>query len=331
MMQTQWPGLGPNLDFTSLDASAGTGRQMWAGDGAFRTTPPSQPTDAIARPWWTCGTGTVNGVDPFGGLFGGGGSVGGLAGLVSGLVCILQQLVGALLNQSTNSNQSTNPNQIANPGQTPGQTPLPGGPQQRFQNVDVSSTGDPHIAETGTREGPGGNSAVDVRWDSMTAHDDLVHSNQIDGGYRVSTAVTQPGADGVTYNQTATVHANFNQDAVTMYRDGSLAIYDSGEPVELGKGESTTLSGGETVSVNQDGSVVVNAKNAAGGSIATTLRSTGAGVDVTTHAHEIALGGDAITHGTHAHGGHKHRHDPVRQHAAAPTTPATAPVPPAQL
>ena len=325
MMQTQWPGLGPNLDFTSLDASAGTGRQMWAGDGALRATPPSQPADAIARPWWTCGTGTVNGGDPFGSLFGGGGSIGGLAGLVSGLVGILQQLVGALLNQNTNPNQNTNAN--ANPGQTP----LPGGPQQRFQNVDVSSTGDPHIAETGTREGPRGNSAVDVRWDSMTAHDDLVHSNQIEGGYRVSTAVTQPGADGVTYNQTATVHANFNQDAVTMYRDGSLAIYDSGEPVELGKGESTTLSGGETVSVNQDGSVVVNAKNAAGGSIATTLRSTGAGVDVTTHAHEIALGGDAITHGAHAHGGHKHRHDPIRQHAAAPTAPATAPVPPAQL
>jgi hypothetical protein len=328
MMQTQWPGLGPNLDFTSLDASAGTGRQMWAGDGAFRTTPPSQPTDAIVRPWWTCGTGTVNGVDPFGGLFGGSqGSYGGLGGLVSGLVSVLQQLIGALLNQSTNANQTN-----------PGQTPLPGGPQQRFENVDVSSTGDPHIAETGTREGPGGKSPVDVRWDSMSAHDDLVHSNQIDGGYRVSTAVTPPGANGVTYNQSATVHTNFDQDAITMNRDGSFAIFDDGEQVQLGKGESATLSGGENVSVNQDGSLVINAKNAAGGSIATTLRSTGVGVDVTTHAHEIALGGDAITHGAHAHAGHKHGHpghkhriDPARQQVAPPATPATAPEPPAQL
>ncbi|MDB5069146.1 MAG: hypothetical protein JWM87_257 [Candidatus Eremiobacteraeota bacterium] len=332
MMQTQWPGLGPNLDFTSLDASAGTGRQMWAGDGAFRTTPPSQPADAIVRPWWQCGTGTVNGGDPFGGLFGGSaGSYGGMTGLVSGLVSVLQQLIGALLNQSTNPNQSANTGQSTNANQFPGQTPLPGGPQQRFENVDISSTGDPHIAETGTREGPGGTKPVDVRWDSMTSHDDLVHSNQIEGGYRVSTAVTQPGANGVTFNQSATVHANFDQDAITMNRDGSFAIFDDGEQVELGKGESATLSGGEKVSVNQDGSLVVNAKNAAGGSIATTLRSIGAGVDVSTHAHEIALGGDAITHGAHAHRGHKHHHDPVRQRAGTPATPATAPAPPAQL
>jgi hypothetical protein len=318
MMQTQWPGLGPNLDFSSLDASAGTGRQMWAGDGALRAAPPPQSADGVARPWWTCGTGTVNGGgDPFGGLFGGlfggGGTAGSLAGLLSGLVGVLQQLLGALLNQNTA------PNQRANPNPATGSSPLPGGPQQRFENVDVSSTGDPHIAETGTREGPGGNRAVDVRWDSMTSHDDLVHSNQIEGGYRVSTAVTQPGANGVTFNQSATVHANFDQDAITMNRDGSFAIYDDGEQVALGKGESATLSGGETVSVNQDGSLAVSARGAGGGTIATTLRSTGDGVDVTTHAHELALGGDAIAHGAHAHrphaphGGRKPHVDPVQQ------------------
>jgi hypothetical protein len=321
MMQTQWPGLGPNLDLSSLDASAGTGRQIWPGDAAFRTTAPSQPSDGIARPWWNCGTGTVNGGDPFGGLFSSSaGANGNLFGLVSGLVNALQQLVGALFNQSTNPNQAA------------AQGPLPGGPQQRFENVDVSSTGDPHIAEVGTREGPGGNHAVDVRWDSMTSHDDLVHSNQIDGGYRVSTAVTQPGANGVTANQSATVHANFDQDAVTMNRDGSFGIYDDGQQVQLGKGESATLSGGETVTVNQDGSLVVNAQNANGGTIATTLRANGAGVDVTTHAHELALGGDAIAHGARAsHGGHKHRHDPVRQHTMPPEAPAATAAPPAQL
>ena len=61
------------------------------------------------------------------------------------------------------------------------------------------------------------------------------------------------------------------------------------------------LSGGETVSENQDGSLVVSARSATGGTIATTLRATGAGVDVTTHAHAIAVGGDAISHaGLHA-------------------------------
>lgn len=294
MMQTQWPGLGPNLDLSSLDAAAGSGRQTWPGDGGWRAAPPQASADGIARPWWTCGTAGANGGDPSGGLLGGtlgslgtGGSLGAsgaLGGLLSGLVGVLQQLVGALANQNQGSSW---------------QSPVRGGPQQLFQNVDVSSTGDPHIAEVGTREGPDGPQAVDARWDSMTAHDDLVHSNQISGGYRVSTAVTAPDAGGVTFNQSATVHAGFDQDAVTLNRDGSFAIYSDGRAVQLGKGESATLSGGEQVTANQDGSLSVTAKNARGGSVATTLRSTGQGVDVTTHAHEIGLGGDAIAHGAH--------------------------------
>ena len=302
-MQTQWPGLGPNFDLSSLDATSGDWRQLWPGN-APPGAAPSLPSDAIGRSWWSCGTANANSGNPLGGLFGsGGGSNGTLFGLVSGLVTMLQQLIGSLLNQNT----TANPNGAAWHG------PLPNGPQQRFQNVDVSSTGDPHIAETGTQTGPGGQHAVDVRWDSMTSHDDLVHSNQIEGGYRVSTAVTQPAANGITSNQSATVHTNFDQDAVTMNRDGSFSVFDNGQAVQLGKGESADLSGGETVTVNQDGSLNVSASNGSGGTIATTLRSTGAGVDVTTHAHEIALGGDAITHA--AHGGHKRRHAPIAQQA----------------
>jgi hypothetical protein len=328
-MQTQWPGLGPNFDLSSLDAASGEGRQLWPGYTPPGGSPP-QPGDAVGRSWWNCGTASANAGAPFGGLFGnsnggGFGSNGTLTGLVSGLVNMLQQLVGSLLSQSTNPGGSGLPNtggwQNPTPGGYPGaggwQSPLPNGPQQQFANVDVSSTGDPHIAETGTQSGPGGQHAVDVRWDSMTSHDDLVHSNQIEGGYRVSTTVTPPGANGVTSNQSATVHTNFDQDSVTMNRDGSFAVYDDGQQVQLGKGESADLSGGETVTVNQDGSLAVNASNGNGGTIATTLRGTGAGVDVTTHAHEIALGGDAITHGAHgAHGGHKRRHAPVAQQPA---------------
>jgi len=320
-MQTQWPGLGPAFDITSLDAAAGDGRQVWHG-GPFGTSLPPQPLDAIARSWWSCGTGNANAAGPYsGGSIAG---MGALFGIVSGLVNALQQLANALMSRSTSSN----------PGQSPG--PLPGGPQQRFENLDVSSTGDPHIAEVGTAEGRGANRAVDDHWDSMTSHDDLVHSSQIDGGYRVSTAVTQPDARGVTANQSATVHANFDQDAITLNRDGSFAIYDNGEEVELGKGESATLSGGERVDVNQDGSLNVSASDGRGGTIATTLRSTGAGVDVTAHAHDLALGGDAIEHGVpQAHNPHKphpghphhHRHTlsqlpptPVQQDATATGT-----------
>jgi hypothetical protein len=283
-MQTQWPALGPTIDFSSLDASAGLGsaNPLRPGAGPFAT----DQADAIACPWWTCGTAATQ---P-GGAFGLGAAFGstGASGILSSLISLLQQLVGALLN---GSGQGVTP-----PNQGGSQGPLPGGPQQRFENVDVSSTGDPHIAEVGTREGPGGSGAVDARWDSMTAHDDLVHSNQIEGGYRVSTAVTPPDANGTTYNQSATVHTNFDQAAVTLNRDGSYAIFDNLNEIALGKGESATLSGGETVTANQDGSLTVSA-NSGRGSIATTLRATGAGVDVTAHAHELALGGDAITHG----------------------------------
>jgi hypothetical protein len=296
MMQPQWPGLGPSFELSSLDgADDGAPQTAYnSGGGALR----AQQPDGIGRPWWTCGTGAYggngNGAGSFGNPFGASAANGvGLSGMLMGLIGALQQLVSAFLNQTQNPNQQNG-------------SPLPTGPQQRFENVDVSSTGDPHIGEVGTRESAHGNQAVDAHWDSMTSHDDLVHSNQIDGGYRVSTAVTAPDANGVTSNQSATVHTNWDQDAVTMNRDGSYAIYDDGRQVQLGKGESATLSGGEQVTVNQDGSLNVSASDGAGGTIATTLRSTGGGVDVTAHAHELALGGDAIAHGARG-GGTTHR------------------------
>jgi hypothetical protein len=45
--------------------------------------------------------------------------------------------------------------------------------------------------------------------------------------------VTQPGANGVTWNQSAMVHTNFDQDAVMMNRDGSFGIYDNGVDLPL--------------------------------------------------------------------------------------------------
>lgn len=288
MMQTQWPGLGSNFDLSALETSLGGADGSVGANGAFAR---AQAPDGITRPWWTSGTGTDygngngSGGSLVGGLFGGANaSNASIAGILTGLVSLLQQLVGSFLNQ--NQAQSSPQRQPCTAN----------GQQQRFENVDVSSTGDPHLAAVGTREGAGGANAVDAHWDSMSSQNDLVHSTQIDGGYRVSTAVTQPGANGVTWNQSATVHANFDQDAITMNRDGSFAVFDNGNEVRLGKGESAVLSGGETVSENQDGSLLVSARDATGGTIATTLRSTGQGVDVTTHAHEIAVGGDAIAH-----------------------------------
>ncbi len=325
MMQTQWPGLGTGFDFSALETSVGTDDGSVGTAGGFAR---AQQPDGVARPWWASGPLAGNGGNPIGNLFGASNaSNGSIAAILTGLVSMLQQLVGSFLNQ----NQNQPPSQDRNLRQN--QNCAHAGPkQQRYEDIDVSSTGDPHLAAVGTREGGG---AVDAHWDSMASQNDLVHSTQIDGGYRVSTAVTQAGANGVTSNQSATVHANFDQDAVTMNRDGSFGIYDNGNEVRLGKGESAVLSGGETVSENQDGSLIVSARSATGGTIATTLRADGQGVDVTTHAHEIAVGGEAIEHAgptgaarhtTHTAQGHGHGRartpvDPVLVRKPAPMMP----------
>jgi hypothetical protein len=297
MFPSQWPGLGPAVDFSSLDSPGGSRAGVGAGLDPYS---PAAPPDGVTRPWWTCGTGASNGggygapangnaSDPFGLSSAGGSSI---AGLLTGIMNALQQFASSLTQSGGAGTQA--------PGSTQpwsgSQPPAGAGPQQRFADVDVSSTGDPHIAEVGTTEGPGGNQSVDAHWDSMTSHGDLVHSDQVAGGYRVSTSVTAPGSNGITYNQSATVHTGSGRDCVTMNRDGSFAVTENGRPVSLAKGQTTTLPGGATVTANADGSLTVSASNARGGSIATTMRSTGQGVDVSSHAHEIALGGDAVNH-----------------------------------
>ncbi len=315
MMQTQWPGLGTGFDITALETPFAADDGAEASGGLSR----AQVPDGIVRPWWASGNngGGAVGTNQIGGLFGASSaSAGSIAGIITGLVSLLQQLVGSFLKQTQSQPQNQNPAQTQNQNCT-----QPGAQQQRFEDVDVSSTGDPHLAAVGTREGGGG--GVDAHWDSMASQNDLVHSTQIDGGYRVSTSVTQRGANGVTSNQSATVHANFDQDAVTMNRDGSFGVYDNGQEVRLNKGESAVLSGGEMVSENQDGSLLVSARSATGGTIATTLRATGAGVDVTTHAHEIAVGGEAIEHAAPGRGPARPHHAPRVVHNTAPMTPAT--------
>ena len=288
MIQPQWPGLGPTFPTPTIGGNLlGTG-----GTG----TPNILDADGVGSSWWntSANPGTTNASN--------GGSTGSMTGMLQQLLGLVGQLLGAVLG---GANGGLGTGLGATPGTPPCGTPPPGtmqpgaqgGPQQRFADVNISSTGDPHLAETGTRETANGTQAVDQHYDSMTGHADLVSSRAIAGGYRVSTAVTQPDANGVTYNDSATVHANFGGDSVTMQHDGSFAITSGGQSVALAKGQTVTLAGGETVAENADGSLVVSASNQNGGSIATTLRSNGNGVDVTTHAHELAVGGDVVQHG----------------------------------
>ncbi len=250
---------------------------------------PAQTDDGVAAPWFQPRIpvdpplpGGGNGAGNWGNAFGTGGGAsqqGAIVSLISSLIGAVQQLVSSMLGGGSLGAQQN------------------GGPQRYFSSADLSSTGDPHLALTGTRGGPGGAAAhVDERFDSMTSHRDLFDSADVAGGYRVSTAVSQPDANGVTTNRSATVHAGFGGDAVTMRGDGSFSVVDDGSPIALAKGRTVTLSGGETVTAGQDGSLLVSARTANGGSIATTLRAVDGRVDVTAHADGIDLGGDIVNH-----------------------------------
>jgi hypothetical protein len=275
---------------------SGDARSPFASGGglALAAAPvPAGSRDGVATPWFQPATP----VDPplSGAGWGGTGSQGGaIMSLISSLLGAVQQLVSSLFGGS-----------LPGTGQSPGgQGPCgraPGAPQgpnaqQFFGDADLGSVGDPHLSLVGTRHGTDGDAHVDEHFDSMTSHRDLFDSRDVAGGYRVSTAVSQPDANGVTTNRSATVHAGFGQDAITLRADGSFTVLDDGNPIALGKGQSAKLSGGETVRADNDGSLVVSAGTANGGSISTTLRALGGRVDVTAHAHGIDVGGDLVNH-----------------------------------
>ena len=158
----------------------------------------------------------------------------------------------------------------------------PQGPEQYFQNANGSSTGDPHLSFNGSH------------FDSMASHSDLLDSDSFGGGYQISTAVTQPAANGVTYNQQASVSTDFGQTQVTLDNSGNATIAENGMNYSLTDGQSLQLGNGETVSRNGNGSVVIQDTNGSGGSITTTLSENGQGVDVNTQANNVDLGGDLV-------------------------------------
>jgi hypothetical protein len=180
-----------------------------------------------------------------------------------------------------------------------------------LQDGTLSSTGDPHLAVTGTRLNAGGStSTVNSHFDSMTGHDDLFSTNTFGDGFNVATSVTQPNANGVTTNASATATMNGGADAVSMSLGGGLQVTSGGSAVALSAGQTVTLSGGEAVTENANGSVTIAEQNAAGSTLDTTFTNTGAGIDVTAQAHDVRLRGDLVTGGSAP---------------AAPAAPATPP------
>lgn len=197
-------------------------------------------------------------------------------GVIAQLLGVIQQLIAMLGFGGTQNAQSD--------------------PQTYFQNADASSTGDPHLAFSGT--GLSG-STQQTHFDSMTGHADLLDSASFQGGYRISTKTTQPGANGVTYNERATISTNHGRTRVSLDKNGAAYLFKNGRRVTMAANRTYDLGNGEVVRRNADGSLEVRDRNAEGGSIVTTLSLNGQGVDVRTHAQDVELGGDLVSGAAH--------------------------------
>jgi hypothetical protein len=197
--------------------------------------------------------------------------------LQSGLGSILSQLLGALQQLLS----------MFGVGSAFGSA---AGGEQYFANASGSSTGDPHLAFNGNSGG--GTQAA--HFDSMTDHPDLLESDSFAGGYQISTNVTQPGANGVTYNRQATVSTGFGGTQVSLDNSGNATIMQNGQTITLADGQSMALGNGETVTRNANGSVIVRDDNGLGGTITTTLSENGKGVDVNVQSSNVDLGGDLL-------------------------------------
>lgn len=156
--------------------------------------------------------------------------------------------------------------------------------EQYFGTASGGSNGDPHLSFNGST------------WNNMQSQGDLLNSNSFWGGYRVSTQTTPPNAQGVTYNQSATIHTNFGGTTVTLDNAGNATIEQNGNSFAFAPGSTYDLGHGETATRNDDGSVSVTQLNGQGGQITTTMRHNGQGVDVNCSANNVDLGG-ALTSG----------------------------------
>lgn len=132
----------------------------------------------------------------------------------------------------------------------------------------------------------------------MSSHTDLLDSNSFRGGYRVSTQATQPNANGVTYNQNATVSTDGGNVAVELDANGNATLSRFGNVTTIQDGQTLNLGNGESVARNANGSLVVSDQTQQGATIATTLSDNGSGVDVNVQANNVDLGGYMVNRTT---------------------------------
>lgn len=159
------------------------------------------------------------------------------------------------------------------------------GNEQFYGNANGGSQGDPHLSFNGNT------------WSNMTSQPDLLESNSIPGGFQLSTQVTAPNAQGVTYNQSATIALNGGATTISMNNAGQPSITEYGQQLSVAPGQSLALGNGTSVTWNANGSLSVLAQNGYGGQISTTLTPAGEGVNVAVSAQNVDLGGSLANGG----------------------------------
>ena len=152
------------------------------------------------------------------------------------------------------------------------------GGEQYYSSASGGSVGDPHLSFNG------------ATWNDMSSEPDLLNSDSIRGGYRLSTQTTAPNSSGVTYNQSATVTTHDGGTQVSLSNDGNATLTQNGVSTNLQPGQTVQL-GNETIVRNQNGSLSITCRNESGGQITTTMSSNGPGVDVNVGATDVDLGG----------------------------------------
>jgi hypothetical protein len=300
MSQIFGNGLFPN------DGLNGTAAPWLApGSATARTFPAGSPggtawgpaADGV-RPAWFGGTVLDAAAASLpGGAFGAYGS-GGTNSILAALATMVQQYIGRL-GATLFGTQSTARSTGA----------------ATFQNVSLGSVGDPHLGISGTAlHADGTTAAVDSHFDSMSAHADLFSTRDFGDGFTVSTNVTQPAANGVTQNASATASMDGGLDNVTMTAAGAVSVTSGGMAIALAPNQSVQLANGATVAEAANGSVSIS-EAAFGTTLTTTFAQNGTGgVDVTATGSNVTLAGDLITGGT----------TPAAQTAANVRRPVTA-------
>jgi hypothetical protein len=213
----------------------------------------------------------------------------GIGGILAQLASQVQQSIAKLSNALSGTSNTTSGNTGTSAT----------GNSASFQNVSLASVGDPHLSVSGTEQNADGStSSVNSKFDSMTGHQDLFSTRDFGDGFHVSTAVTQPSANGITQNASATATMDGGRESVTMTNAGAISVTDHGQSVALTPGQSVTLSGGQQVSEGSNGSVSITESRFGENLTTTFTNNNGGGVDVTATGQNVTLAGDLITGGT---------------------------------